>query len=111
MYEVNPTVVGISFALQALGFLGIAYAWSRALYELRHGKTVYNTRLLLFIITSITLSAYVVPTLIAVCYFVAGCFQPAYRDYLRLFSGLILFLYGLFKFLLYYTKEPYEQKR
>lgn len=94
-----------SYILQALGFLGICYAWSRALHELRHGYRYFNTRLLLFVITTVTLSAYVVPTFIALCYFVEGCFQPVYRDYMRLFSGAILFLYGLFKFLLYYTKE------
>lgn len=103
---VSPTMITISFVLQMIGFLGICYAWWHALGELKTGTEVYRTRLLMFVITSVTLSAYIVPMLISLCYFDKGCFQPVYRDYLRVFSGTILFLYGLFKFLLYATKEP-----
>jgi hypothetical protein len=105
MQGVNPTTFAISYVLQLFGFLGIAFAWGKAVVEYRHGKKVYRTRILMLIITTIALMAYVVPSMIAVCYFVKGCFQPIYRDYLRIFSGAILFLYGLFKFLLYYTKD------
>lgn len=105
MFVGNQTIIAISFILQAIGFLGILYAWIKALQEFRDGGVFPKTRLLLFIITTVTLSAYIVPTMISICYFKPGCFQPQYRDDLRLFSGIILFLYGLFKFLLYYTKE------
>lgn len=95
----------LSYILQAIGFVGIAYAWGRALQEFREGGIFPHTRLILFIITSIAFSAYVLPTLFAICYFLPGCFNPLYRDYLRLFSGLILFLYGTFTAYLYYKKE------
>lgn len=105
MSPITPTIMAVSYVLQLIGFFGIAYAWGRSLHELTRGKGVPRTRLLLFIITTVTFSAYIVPVVLSVCYFSPGCFQPYYRDYLRLFSGVILFLYGLFKFLLYYTKE------
>ena len=102
-----PVFMALSYVLQMFGFLGIAYAWGRALQEFRTGRDVPKTRLLLFLITSVALLAYVVPVVLALCYFTPGCFQPYYRDYLRLFSGMILFLYGAFKFVLYYTKEEH----
>src|SRR4051812_9773871 len=104
-----PILFPVSYVLQALGFVFIFLAWSKALHELRRGQVFYKTRVLLFAITSVALTAYLVPTLLAVCYFVPGCFQPVYRDYMRLFSGIILFLYGFFKFVLYYTKDSEKQ--
>ena len=95
----------ISYILQGLGFIFIAYAWGRAFHEYRQGGVFPHTRMILFVLTSVTFSAYIVPTALALCYFVPGCFNPIYRDYLRFFSGVILFLYGLFKAYLYYSKE------
>ena len=104
MSPVSPQLFALSYILQAIGFLGICYAWYRSLRELS-GAGVPPTRKLLFVITSVALIAYLLPTILSICYFIVGCFKPYYRDYLRLFSGMILFLYGAFKFLLYYTKE------
>lgn len=110
MNGTNPSLSITSYILQLLGFIGIFLSWVKALHELRRGERYYSTRLLLFIITSIAFVSYIVPTLLTVCYFMPGCFQPAYRDYMRLFSGIILFLYGLFTFLLYYTKDGDRRK-
>jgi hypothetical protein len=98
-------LTGASFILQTFGFVFISLAWWKALQELVRGRFFYRTRVIMFVVTTVALLAYIVPTALALCYFAPGCFQPVYRDYLRLFSGLIFFLYGLFKFLLYYTKE------
>ena len=111
MNMLDHNLATLSYILQAIGFLGILYAWGRALQELRRGGSVPQTRRLMFFITSVALSAYIVPTLIAICFFVEGCFRPIYRDYLRLFSGFILFLYGSFTAWLYLTKEAHFDGR
>lgn len=96
---------GLSYLLQAVGFIGISFAWAKAIHEFRTGKQVYSTRLLLLIITTIAFLAYFFPGFAAICYFIAGCFKPYYRAYLRVFSGIILFLYGAAMFILFYTKD------
>lgn len=105
MGDFKSVIFAISYILQAVGSIGIAYAWWRSLVEWRMGKRVPRTRFLLLMITSVALISYILPTLIAMCYFIEGCFRPFYRDVLRVTSGLILFLFGVFEFLLYYTKE------
>lgn len=105
MIDYNPTILAISYILQFLGFLGIAYAWRCAFREWLTGRIVPKTRTIMLIITSVALVAYIFPAIASICFFIEGCFQPVYRDILRVTSGIILFLYGLFKFLLYYTKE------
>lgn len=96
---------GVSYILQAIGFVGIMLSWIKAVNEFRVGNRVYRTRLLLLVITTVAFAAYLFPGFAAICYFITGCFKPAYRDYLRIFSGLILFLFGTAMYLLFYTKD------
>src|SRR6476620_366697 len=88
-----------SYVLQAIGLIGITLSWIKAVKEFANGNRVYRTRLLLLIITTVAFVAYLFPGFAAICYFINGCFKPIYRDYLRVFSGLILFLFGAAMFL------------
>ena len=105
MTDFRTIVFALSYILQFLGFLGIAYALGRAIREWQTSRVVPRTRFYLLVITSVAFVAYILPAMFSICYFITGCFQPIYRDILRVTSGIILFLYGGVQFLLYYTKE------
>jgi hypothetical protein len=99
-----PELMELSYVLQAIGFVFMLFAWGKALKELVKGEKVLATRRLMFAITTVTLVAYLFPVYASYCHF-ADCFRSGFRDILRVTSGIILFLYGFFKFLLYYTKD------
>jgi hypothetical protein len=101
----NINLFTASYILQGIGFVFITLAWGKAFKEYLTGIGLYWTRVLMLIITTVAFFAYLFPAFATICYFIPGCFKPIYRDYLRLASGLILFLYGFSKFILYYTKD------
>lgn len=94
-----------SYLAQIVGFLLISYAWVRSAQELIRGGEVPRTRMIMFVITSAAFLATFIPMALGICYFVPGCFQPGFRDILRVASGNIILIYGLFKAILYATKE------